>query len=53
MDPRGPELRTERLILRRWNDADRDAFAAPGWHGRRHVLYRLSAAEWWQYRSPS
>ena len=25
---RGPELRTERLLLRRWRDADRDAFAA-------------------------
>ncbi|MGD9705874.1 MAG: GNAT family N-acetyltransferase [Acidimicrobiia bacterium] len=26
--PRGPELRTERLLLRRWNDVDRIAFAA-------------------------
>jgi RimJ/RimL family protein N-acetyltransferase len=24
----GPELRTERLLLRRWSDADREAFAA-------------------------
>src|SRR5882762_467484 len=25
--PEGPELRTERLLLRRWRAADRDAFA--------------------------
>ncbi len=28
LDPRGPELRTERLLLRRWQDDDRAPFAA-------------------------
>jgi len=27
-NPPGPELRTERLLLRRWRESDRDAFAA-------------------------
>ena len=27
-NPRGPELRTERLLMRRWRDADRAPFAA-------------------------
>jgi len=30
---------------------DFDHPGTPGWHGRRHVLYRLTAEEWWQYRS--
>jgi RimJ/RimL family protein N-acetyltransferase len=28
VEGRGPELRTERLVLRRWRDADREPFAA-------------------------
>ncbi|HEY5874133.1 MAG TPA: GNAT family N-acetyltransferase, partial [Ilumatobacteraceae bacterium] len=43
----------EKLGMHRDPADDFDHPNTPGWHGRRHVLYRLSAAEWPQYRSPS
>lgn len=43
----------EKLGMHRDPADDFDHPNTPGWHGRRHVLYRLSAAEWSQYRSPS
>jgi ribosomal-protein-alanine N-acetyltransferase len=51
-----PDLRTERLVLRRWRPGDRAPFAAmndfdhprlaAGHRLQRHVLWRLTAARW-------
>jgi hypothetical protein len=45
------ELGSARLILRRWREAD---LSVPEGHRlRRHVLYRLKAADWKSAHQPT
>ena len=43
----------EKLGMHRDPADDFDHPATPGWHGQRHVLYRITAQEWQRYRSGS
>jgi len=41
----------EKLGMHRDPADDFDHPETPGWHGQRHVLYRITAEEWQRYRS--
>ena len=43
----------EKLGMHRDPADDFDHPATPGWHGQRHVLYRITGEEWQGYRSAS